>query len=236
MGERIRHKADRPERCGRGAGLFATVVLHAGVFALLMQHKPVSPAIAPAHPLMVSFVSEPQTSKPAPLPVAKPKPVERKVVRRSPPPPKRETPAPLITAAPQAQSTFPSAPPAPEPQPTPNSASAPATQPTASAQVPAAPAPTVTQPSFNADYLQNPAPRYPPLARRMGQQGKVVLRVLVNAGGSASQVEVRTSSGSDVLDEAALEAVKRWRFVPAKRGDQPISAWVLVPITFTLQG
>lgn len=94
----------------------------------------------------------------------------------------------------------------------------------------------MTQPSFNADYLQNPAPRYPPLARRMGQQGKVVLRVLVNPGGGPAQIVVRTSSGSDVLDEAALDAVKRWRFVPAKRGDQPIAAWVLVPITFTLQG
>lgn len=236
MGERIRHKDDRPERSGRGAGLFGTVVLHAGVLFLLMQHKPVSPAMVPAHPLMVSFVAEPQPAKPAPQPVAKPKPVERKVVRRSPPPPKRETPAPLITAAPQAQSTLPATPPAPEPEPVPKSAAAPAIQPTPSAQPPAAPAPAVTPPSFNADYLQNPAPRYPPLARRMGQQGKVVLRVLVNAGGGASQVEVRTSSGSEVLDEAALEAVKRWRFVPAKRGEQPISAWVLVPITFTLQG
>jgi protein TonB len=98
------------------------------------------------------------------------------------------------------------------------------------------PAPALTQPSFNADYLQNPAPRYPPLARRMRQEGKVVLRVLVDIGGAASQIEVRNSSGSDVLDEAALEAVKRWRFVPARRGDQPVGAWVLVPITFTLQG
>lgn len=106
-----------------------------------------------------------------------------------------------------------------------------------SAPVPAPPnPPAVTQPSFNADYLQNPAPRYPPLARRMGQQGKVVLRVLVNPGGGPAQIELRTSSGSEALDEAALDAVRRWRFVPAKRGDQPVAAWVLVPITFTLQG
>ncbi len=70
----------------------------------------------------------------------------------------------------------------------------------------------------------------------MGEQGKVVLRVLVSAGGDPAKVEVRTSSGSEVLDEAALDAVKHWRFVPARKGEQPVEAWVLVPITFTLQG
>lgn len=70
----------------------------------------------------------------------------------------------------------------------------------------------------------------------MGEQGKVVLRVLVSAVGDPAKVEVRTSSGSEVLDEAALDAVKHWRFVPARKGEQPVEAWVLVPITFTLQG
>ena len=65
---------------------------------------------------------------------------------------------------------------------------------------------------------------------------KVVLRVLVSGAGTAGSVEIRTSSGFALLDTAALDAVKRWRFVPARQGDQPISAWVLVPITFTLEG
>ena len=90
-------------------------------------------------------------------------------------------------------------------------------------------------PSFNANYLDNPPPAYPILSRRVGQQGKVLLRVFVNAGGTADKVEIRSSSGFDRLDEAALDAVRRWRFVPARQGDKPIAAWVLVPITFTLE-
>jgi protein TonB len=63
-----------------------------------------------------------------------------------------------------------------------------------------------------------------------------MLRVLVNAKGTADTVELRSSSGSNRLDEAALESVKHWRFVPARQGDQPVSAWVLIPITFSLKG
>ncbi|MEQ1773769.1 MAG: energy transducer TonB, partial [Burkholderiales bacterium] len=97
-----------------------------------------------------------------------------------------------------------------------------------------APAP-VTPPNFNADYLNNPAPSYPSLSRRQGQQGKVLLRVFVNVTGSADQVQIRNSSGHDLLDQAALNAVHHWRFVPARQGVQPVAAWVLVPITFTLE-
>ena len=64
----------------------------------------------------------------------------------------------------------------------------------------------------------------------------MVLRVLVDAAGNARQVELRTSSRFERLDEAALEAVRRWRFVPARQGDRPVAAWVLVPIVFTLEG
>jgi len=94
----------------------------------------------------------------------------------------------------------------------------------------------VVPPSFSASYLENPAPVYPPLSRRVGEQGKVMLRVLVSAKGTADTVELRASSGSSRLDDAALESVKHWRFVPARQGDQPVAAWVLVPITFSLKG
>ena len=94
----------------------------------------------------------------------------------------------------------------------------------------------VVPPNFSASYLENPTPVYPPLARRVGEQGKVMLRVLVNAKGTADTVELRSSSGSTSLDEAALESVKHWRFVPARQGDQPVPAWVLIPITFSLKG
>jgi protein TonB len=63
-----------------------------------------------------------------------------------------------------------------------------------------------------------------------------VLRVLVSAGGGAEQVAIRTSSGFERLDAAALETVKQWKFVPARQGDRSVPAWVLVPISFSLEG
>ncbi len=66
----------------------------------------------------------------------------------------------------------------------------------------------VVPPNFNASYLENPAPAYPPLSRRVGEQGKVMLRVLVNTRGTADTVELRLSSGSSRLDDAAVESVR----------------------------
>ena len=73
-------------------------------------------------------------------------------------------------------------------------------------------------------------------ARRLREEGKVMLRVLVSSAGLPSRVELRSSSGSARLDRAAREAVARWRFVPAKRGNAAVESWVLVPIVFKLQG
>jgi protein TonB len=102
--------------------------------------------------------------------------------------------------------------------------------------VTAPPAPAlVSPPRFNADYLNNPAPAYPPMSRRIGEQGKVVLRVHVNERGLPDDVQVNASSGSPRLDTTALETVRQWKFVPARRGDTPIDAWVLVPISFSLR-
>jgi protein TonB len=83
-------------------------------------------------------------------------------------------------------------------------------------------------------YLNNPPPAYPPLSRRLKEQGRVLLRVLVSTAGNAQDVELRTSSGSERLDRAAIEAVRRWRFSPARRGAETIAAWALVPIVFQL--
>jgi len=96
--------------------------------------------------------------------------------------------------------------------------------------------PVIEPPRFGAAYLNNPAPAYPMQARRMGEQGKVLLKVLVSQDGKAETVKVDTSSGHHKLDQAAIEAVKKWSFVPAKRSNQPISAYVLVPVNFTLNG
>ena len=69
----------------------------------------------------------------------------------------------------------------------------------------------------------------------MGEEGKVILRVSVNPQGAADSVEIRTTSGSPRLDEAAVNTVKRWKFIPAKRGETAIQSWVLVPIIFKLE-
>lgn len=92
-----------------------------------------------------------------------------------------------------------------------------------------------TAPVFSAEYLNNPAPAYPRLSRQLGEQGKVLLRVRVTAEGKATQVTEAQSSGSARLDEAARQAVRQWRFVPAQRGGRAVDAWVLVPIVFTLE-
>jgi len=101
---------------------------------------------------------------------------------------------------------------------------------------PVAPAPPVpaTPPRFDADYLRNPAPAYPPLSRRNAEQGRVLLRVLVGPDGDAREVTIQTSSGFERLDRAAQETVRQWRFVPARSGTTAVAAWVIVPISFSL--
>jgi protein TonB len=94
--------------------------------------------------------------------------------------------------------------------------------------------PSATAPRFDAAYLNNPDPAYPAASRRIGEEGRVILRVLVSAEGRADQVEICASSGSSRLDQAALAAVKRWRFEPARQSGAAIAAWVLVPISFHL--
>lgn len=95
----------------------------------------------------------------------------------------------------------------------------------------------VAQPAVSsAAYLRNPAPLYPEAARRSGEQGMVTLRVRVARDGAATRVVVEKSSGSPHLDAAALEAVKAWRFTPARRGAQAVESWMLVPIVFRLEG
>ena len=91
-------------------------------------------------------------------------------------------------------------------------------------------------PRFDAAYLENPAPEYPRLARRLGEEGTVLLDVYVSPSGTPERVQLHTSSGSPRLDEAARETVKRWKFVPARQGERPVAAWIVVPIRFVLKG
>jgi len=96
-------------------------------------------------------------------------------------------------------------------------------------------APKVELPSSDADYLQNPKPAYPGMSKRLGEQGKVVVRVLIGVDGVVQKAEIRQSSGFERLDQAALMTAQRWRYVPGKRGGVAEAMWFNVPINFVLE-
>mgnify|MGYP006154400979 CR=1 FL=1 len=127
------------------------------------------------------------------------------------------------------------APPEPAPAPSPPVQAAPVTAPSPPAP-PAPPAPpVVVLPSSSADYLNNPRPPYPPLSKRLGEQGKVVIRAFIETNGTATKAEIRTSSGYERLDQAALQTVLKWRYVPGKCAGAAEAMWFNVPIHFVLE-
>ena len=203
----------------RYAGIAFTILVHVALIAALLQYAPVQRALAKVKPIMVSVIT-PQPSPPEP---ARPKQkVAAKTVRTQAPPPVEKVAEPPSVAA-QTTATSPITLPVVEPPPAPVAQAAVAPEP-----------PPIIPPRFNADYLQNPAPAYPPLARRMHEQGKVLIRVLVSVDGMPEKIELKASSGYPRLDQSALETIRNWKFVPARQGDQKVTAWVIVPITFTL--
>lgn len=84
-------------------------------------------------------------------------------------------------------------------------------------------------------YARTVKPRYPRKARRAGWEGTTLLKVLVNPDGAPSRVSVERTSGFHILDEAAVKAVRRWRFHPARRGVASLSSWVRIPVAFRLE-
>lgn len=96
-----------------------------------------------------------------------------------------------------------------------------------------APAP-LSAARYDANYLRNPPPAYPPLSRRLGEEGRVLLRVNVTSAGEPAVVDIAKSSGFARLDQAARKAVLHWRFVPAKQGETAVGSWVEVPVQFSL--
>jgi periplasmic protein TonB len=102
----------------------------------------------------------------------------------------------------------------------------------------AAPAPTapasVELPRFDAAYLANQPPAYPSSARRRGIEGTTIVEARVGLAGDPRDVKLAVSAGDEALDRAAMEAVRTWRFVPARRGDQLIEASVRIPLVFRL--
>lgn len=206
----------------RGLAWLLIAGLHVGGLVFLMQTRAESAPPPAPQALMVSFISEPAPPKaepPPPEPLPPPRPLPKLVATPKPtsslmqaPPPEEP---PVVEAEPVEQAVAMPTPPAPAP--------------------PAEPA--VVPPNFVAAYLNNPGPAYPYLSKREREQGTVMLRVLVSAAGRADQVLIERSSGHRRLDEAAQDVVlKRWRFAPARKGEETISAWVLVPIQFELKG
>ncbi len=96
-------------------------------------------------------------------------------------------------------------------------------------------APHIELPSSDAAYLNNPPPPYPEASRRLREKGKVTLRVLISTQGLPQKMEIAQSSGFARLDNAALDTVKRWKFVPGKRNGVPEAMEYLVPVNFVLQ-
>ncbi len=173
---------------------------------------------------VVLVQSEPLLAAPAELP-----PLPRVVRAPAPPQPQRMKDTPPVLALPESRNSSEPSSTVPSPSPA-ETRSAPAGAKTDVASI------AVTPPSFSAAYLRNPAPRYPLAARRAGEQGTVTLRVLIARDGLPARVELEKSSGSSHLDTAAREAVKTWRFEPARRGAEPFESWHLVPIVFRLEG
>lgn len=183
----------------------------------------VPPPPAPAAPAPPS----PPKPKPAP-PSVKPRP------RAAPP-----QPAPVAQALPTAPVVVPtpSAPIAAEPVPTPVAAPAPPAPAPSPSAPPAPPTPAVVvQPSTQAAHLNNPPPPYPAMSRRLGETGRVMVRVLIGPDGRAQDARIQRSSGYERLDQVALDTARdRWRYVPGTRNGVPEAMWFNVPINFVLE-
>lgn len=168
---------------------------------------------------------KPQKAAPPPKPVAavaKPEP-------EKPPPPEEPPPTDTGSSLPsdvdgelyRGSGGLGTAAPAPPPPPKPVAAPP--------------PPPPVIAAKEGANYRFNPRPPYPSRAQREGWEGNVLLRVQVSPSGKPGTIQVQKSSGHQLLDDAAIEAVKRWTFTPATQGGVPISGWVTVPLSFRLQ-
>lgn len=199
----------------RGQGIFLIVVvgLHVAAIAAMLVVRHVVPPEA-AQTLQVSFIAQTPAPEPEPEP--------------PPPEPVKPEPKPTMIATERPTPAAIEVPPQEEPEPV-------------ESPPPAAPEvgdvePEIIPPNFVAAYLNNPAPNYPQMSIRLREEGTVMLRVLVSPTGVADTVKIEKSSGYSRLDDAAADIVKkRWRFVPAKKGDTAVSAWVLIPLSFELK-
>lgn len=229
------------------AYLLLSIALHVSVGWLLRDLRAEPEPMAWQPPMAIQLVSLAPVSQPVPAPRAQPEPVRKQVEAPTPPkvpaPPKPlpVAPSPVIAKAPPPPQQR------PEPHPSQPARSTPATvqtdaqpapaktiNPTAPAIAAPAPPPTPVvslRPSF---VTPPPAPRYPSVARRRNQQGIVRVEVCLDERGQQQKLTLIKSSGVESLDEAALEAVKNWRFRPELVDGRAVPSRVEIPIEFAL--
>ncbi len=203
--------------------LAMVVALHAVLLYLIssgMMSRMVDAALPPA--VLVSFVAPPPKAPPPAAPKVIP-------LVQLPPPVLPSVPVPVVQIAPQPNVVTVTHTPAPaEPRPVQ----------VASVSIAAAPAPAVASTprtiTTGVEYIQAPQPVYPQMSKRMGEQGRVMLRILVNEKGMPDQVQVHTSSGSARLDEAGRQAALRAQFKPHMEGGHAVAVYVIVPLNFQL--
>lgn len=183
-------------------------------------------------PEMPTIPEAPSPPPPPPLPLAPPPPVPPP----SPPSAWAPLPQPAEAPAPVASTvTTQNIAPAQTPEPTTPEVAPPAsvtpTTPAIPAIAPPAPVLNVGQPA----YASRVEPEYPATARRLHQQGTVTLALFIGMDGTLDKVEIIKSSGHPLLDEAAVEAMKASRFLPASQGKAAVASRAEVSITFRLE-
>lgn len=201
--------------------LFIAATAHAGLYQQF-SNVTTAPRLIDAPPVvtvsltaMMAPVVEP-VPEPAPVTPTPPAPVVEAPPRPRPARKARPKPAPVQPVVAPVERTLPAV------------ATAPVESRPVAVELP------VVLPRADAAYLRNPPPVYPRRMLRRGVEGTVMVRAQVLEDGSCHHVKLKSSSGHAMLDAAALKAVKGWQFVPARKGDETIVAWVDVPIDFRI--
>jgi protein TonB len=201
------------------------ILLHVALFYALQSGLVRHAAQAFPKEVFASFI----TPEPAPEPAPKPEPAKPKTVPVVKKQVTRPKPTPVVNTTPSEQAiTAPVAPSPPSNEPPAEAA------PPAPAVAAASPAAAVPKTISGVSYIQAPQPEYPAIARRMGDEGTVTLRVLVNEKGRPDRADIQKSSGSSRLDEAARQAVLRALFKPHVEDGKPVAVYAIVPIKFQL--
>ncbi|SEF69632.1 energy transducer TonB [Nitrosomonas ureae] len=225
--------SERQQRLISLPGLLFVLVVHAALFYFLWNQRLIptpdqavtlfAELIAPSIPRAApEALPEPVPVKlqPAKKPVVKPK--QERLVAKAPVIPKQE----YIESAPEPAPVT-----APAPEQMEKSGSLPDSAP---AQMPTGPVTLTSELSVSCPKLSPPT--YPAISRRMGEEGKLVLRVELDESGRIDEAKILNSSGYERLDTAALTAVKNWHCNPSLRNGQPVRAVALQPFNFVLQG